>query len=172
VALVGSNGSGKTTAIRCALGLVRLREGEALVWGKPVSPTRPPSGCAYVPDRPVFYEWASAYDNLLVFTQNRELVNATLGEVGLDAVGPRSVSRFSRGMRQRLAIARALVTEPKLLVLDEPTIALDASGVAWLGQLLRRRSDMGQSTLVATHDRDFLGDLAPSIVEVGDGRTA
>lgn len=171
VALVGTNGSGKTTAIRLALGLLRLTGGSSVVFGVRVSPLRPPNGVGYVPDQTVFFDWASARRNLLPFAPDEAAADRALAQVGLADTGEKSVGRFSRGMRQRLSIARALVCTPSLLVLDEPTIALDVDGVAMLAGLLVERSGSGLATLVATHDRDFLDRVPARVVDIRAGRT-
>jgi zinc transport system ATP-binding protein len=171
VALVGANGSGKTTAIRLALGLLRLTGGSAVVFGERVSPLRPPSYVGYVPDQTVVFDWASALRNLLPFAPDVAAAEHCLAVVGLADTGKKPVGRFSRGMRQRLSIARALVSGPRLLVLDEPTIALDTDGVALLADLLVTRATSGLATLVATHDRDLLGRFPARVIDVRDGRT-
>jgi ABC-type multidrug transport system ATPase subunit len=171
VALVGTNGSGKTTAIKLALGLRRARDGSVTVFGRPVSPLRPPEGVGFVPDQPTFYDWADARTNLVPFAAKSADIESALVDVGLDHTGRKHVGRFSRGMRQRLAIARAVVGLPRLLVLDEPTIALDKEGVELLTNLLIRERRSGVSLLVATHDAGFLDRLDARAIKVDGGRT-
>jgi ABC-type multidrug transport system ATPase subunit len=171
VALTGTNGSGKTTALRLALGLVRASAGTSRVFGRDVSPLAPPVDVGYVPDKPVFYDWDSAAGNLALLEPDRARIDEALRVVGLGDVAAQPVKGFSRGMRQRLSLARAIVREPKLLVMDEPTIALDAGGVAMLLDVLAARRQDGLATLVATHDREFLAALDARTVAVEAGRT-
>lgn len=171
VALTGTNGSGKTTALRLALGLVRAEAGRSRVLGREVSPLQPPRDTGFVPDKPVFHDWDSAAGNLALLEPDRARIDDALRTVGLGDVAAQPVKGFSRGMRQRLSLARALVRAPKLLVMDEPTIALDAGGVAMLLEVVVARRRDGLATLVATHDREFLTALDPRIVAVEGGRT-
>ena len=171
VALMGTNGSGKTTALRLALGLVRAERGTSRVFGRPVSPLQPPVDVGFVPDKPVFYDWDTAAGNLALLEPDRVRIDEVLRDVGLADVAGQPVKGFSRGMRQRLSIARALVRDPRLLVMDEPTIALDTGGVAMLVELVRARPEAGLATLVATHDTEFLAELDARRVVVDAGRT-
>jgi ABC-type multidrug transport system ATPase subunit len=171
VALTGTNGSGKTTALRLALGLVRASAGTSQVFGRAVSPLAPPLDVGYVPDKPVFYDWDSAAGNLALLEPDRGRIDEALRVVGLGDVAAQPVKGFSRGMRQRLSLARALVREPKLLVMDEPTIALDTGGVEMLLEVLAARRQDGLATLVATHDRDFLAAIDARKIAVEAGRT-
>lgn len=170
VCLHGINGSGKSTAIRLALGLVRATHGTSRIFGADVDPTHPPRNVGFVPDRAEFWDWQDAVGNLSPFTRSHGELEAVLTTVGLaTARGP--VKRFSRGMRQRLSIARALLANSPLLVLDEPTIALDSAGIEDLVQVLERHRAGGGAVLVATHDAEFLSRLDARVVPVADGRS-
>jgi len=171
VALVGGNGSGKTTCLRLMLGLDRASAGLAQVGGQAVSPLQPPRGIGYVPDQPQFWDWRSGRDNLRPFASTAGAAEALLGQLGLAEAGRTAVRKYSRGMRQRLALARALAATPPTLVLDEPTIALDSGGVDLLVEILLTRRAEGHSALVATHDAAFLDRIAPRQIEVLAGRT-
>jgi len=171
VALVGGNGSGKTTCLRLMLGLDRASAGLAQVAGHAVNPLQPPRGIGYVPDQPQFWDWRSGRDNLRPFAPAADAVQALLDQLGLGEAGRTAVRKYSRGMRQRLALARALAATPPILVLDEPTIALDSGGVDLLVEILLARRAAGHTGLVATHDAAFLERLAPRQIEVLAGRT-
>ena len=170
VALVGPNGAGKTTLLRLLLGIDRPSSGLALVGGCPVGPLTPPRGVGYVPDRDEFWDWLSAEQNLWPFAPDPAAVTSTIVRVGLDPSSA-PVRTYSRGMRQRLAIARALLTATGLLVLDEPTIAIDSDGVALLAGVVGELRLSGVATLVATHDADFAGTIGARLVRVEAGRT-
>jgi ABC-type multidrug transport system ATPase subunit len=169
VTLVGPNGCGKTTFIRLALGIERPSSGNSRIGGRPVSPTAPPLGVGYVPDAADFWGWTSAERNLRAFAASPGAVESCLDRVGLNGSRRDPVRTFSRGMRQRLSIARALLQEPTLLVLDEPTIALDADGLSFLTDLLRSHAAGGGAVLVATHDEDFIRGLQPRRVNLQPG---
>jgi ABC-2 type transport system ATP-binding protein len=160
--LLGPNGAGKTTTILMLLGLTEPTAGTARVLG--CHPTREPlkvkSLVGYLPDAVGFYEDMTARENL-VYTAElnsipraiaRARIDALLERVGLAEVGDKRVGQFSRGMRQRLGIADVLLKNPRLIILDEPTIGLDPEGTRSLLDLVRRLSDEeGITVLVSSH---------------------
>jgi len=175
VGLVGPNGSGKTSCLRLALGLDPASTGSTRVHGAVVSPWRPPIGVGLVLEADGCYPWLSGRDNLQVFAVALGCpageIDARLGEAGLGPAGDRSVRSYSRGMRQRLAIARARLGDPPLLVLDEPTVALDESATGWLVDVLVTHVAAGGAVLVASHDPVFLDQLEARRVAIDGGRS-
>jgi ABC-type multidrug transport system ATPase subunit len=169
VALRGPNGSGKTTTIRASLGLIRSTTGVATIHGSKVDPLHPPHGVGYLPDQVEFWEWLDGSANVLPFARDPRELSSILDAVGLGDVGDLPVRRYSRGMRQRLGIARALAGSPSLIVMDEPTIALDTQALDALEHLLHDRLAIGCSVLVASHDSAFVERIATTIVELQDG---
>ena len=163
VGLIGANGSGKTSCLRLALGLDPPSAGTTRVHGAAVSPWQPPRGVGLVLEADGCYPWLSGRDNLQVFAAALRCppgeVHERLVDAGLGAAADRAVRSYSRGMRQRLAIARARLGDPPLLVLDEPTVALDESATGWLVDLLCVHAGSGGSVLVASHDPAFLDEL-------------
>jgi ABC-2 type transport system ATP-binding protein len=160
--LLGPNGAGKTTTILMLLGLTEPTHGNAWVGG--LNPTRDPlrvkSQVGYVPDNVGFYEDLTARGNLRYTAElNRvptkvaeERIERLLDDVGLTAAADRTVEGYSRGMRQRLGVADALVKDPSILVLDEPTVNIDPEGVRELILLVERlRTDQGMTVLLSSH---------------------
>lgn len=128
---LGPNGAGKTTTLRIMTGLAHATAGRVIIEGIEVgSGQRPPIG--YLPDTPSFYNWMSAREFLAYIGQLHGLENppidATLERVGLLAAAKRRIGGFSRGMKQRLGLAQALLPQPAVLLLDEPVSALDPAG--------------------------------------------
>ena len=160
--LLGPNGAGKTTTILMLLGLCEPTDGRALVVG--VDPTRDPlevkSRVGYLPDNVGFYDAMTARENLRYTTRlnhlERELaqrrIEEVLAEVGLTERADDRVATFSRGMRQRLGVADALVKHPDVLILDEPTVAVDPRGVEDMLALIHRMArEHGVTVLLASH---------------------
>jgi len=156
VGLVGPNGSGKSTLIRLLLGLIRPTSGSAQVFDSSISHPRVyASRIGALIESPAFVPSLTARTNLRSLARLRGITNARVDEV-LEIVGLRDRSkepakRFSLGMKQRLGIAAALLPDPELLVLDEPTNGLDPAGVFEIRQLLRSLGDQGRTVVVSSH---------------------
>ncbi|SRR5581483_94725 len=160
--LLGPNGAGKTTTILMLLGLTEPSEGRALVAG--MDPTRDPINVkrvvSYLPENVGFYDDISAAGNLRYTAElNRlprkvaeERIEEALDDVGLLDRADDKVGTFSRGMRQRLGIADVLIKEPRLVFLDEPTLALDPDGVNHILELITRlRDERHMTILLSSH---------------------
>lgn len=156
VGLVGPNGSGKSTLIRMLLGLIRPSEGTARVLGQPIThPVRYAHRVGALIESPAFVPALSARSNLLSLTRLRGLPDTRVDEV-LDVVGlagreHEAVRRFSLGMKQRLGIGAALLPDPALLVLDEPTNGLDPAGMVEIRALLADLGSQGRTVVVSSH---------------------
>lgn len=160
IGLIGANGAGKSTVMKAATGLMNLASGSIAVNGHEVVPGTLPTGCAALIERPVFLERVSARDNLVVACAGRrerlDRIQELLQLVGLDPADPRYVDKYSQGMRQRLGIARVLLSKPSVLFLDEPTNGLDPEGFRWMRELVRRLSAEGSAIVISSH---LLGEL-------------
>jgi ABC-2 type transport system ATP-binding protein len=172
---VGPNGAGKTTTLRMILGLVRPTAGTALIGGVPYARLdRPARHVGAVLESSGFHPGRTARDHLRVLAGPSAIptarVDEVLSEVDLDGAARRRVGGFSLGMRQRLGLAGALLGDPGILILDEPTNGLDPAGVHWLRTLLRRRVDRGGTVLVSSHLLAELALAADSVVIIKDGR--
>ena len=156
VGLVGPNGSGKSTLIRLLLGLIKPTSGTATVFGAPIShPRAYAARVGALVEGPAFVPTLSARTNLRSLARLRGIPNGRVEEV-LEAVGlldrsKEPAKRFSLGMKQRLGIAAALLPDPELLVLDEPTNGLDPAGIVEIRTLLRRLGDEGRTVVVSSH---------------------
>jgi ABC-2 type transport system ATP-binding protein len=172
---LGPNGAGKTTTLRMLLGLVHPSGGQALVHGRPYAALeRPAEVVGAVLEATGFHAGRSARDHLRVLATAARLplsrVDEVLAAVELEDAARRRVGGFSLGMRQRLGIAAALLGDPEVLVLDEPTNGLDPAGVHWLRALVRDRADRGGTVLVSSHLLAELALAADDVVIVKEGR--
>jgi ABC-2 type transport system ATP-binding protein len=172
---VGPNGAGKTTTLRAILGLVRPTAGSALIGGIPYARLdRPARHIGAVLEASGFHPGRTARDHLRVLAIPSSIptsrVDEVLAEVDLTGAARRRVGGFSLGMRQRLGLAAALLGDPGILILDEPTNGLDPAGVRWLRGFLRTRVDRGCTVLVSSHLLAELALSADSVVIVKNGR--
>ena len=172
---VGPNGAGKTTTLRMVLGLVRPTAGTALVDGVPYQRLdRPARHVGAVLESAGFHPGRTARDHLRVLAGPSRIpagrIDEVLSEVDLTGSARRRVGGFSLGMRQRLGLAGALLGDPGLLILDEPTNGLDPAGVHWLRTFLRQRVDRGGTVLVSSHLLAELALSADSVIIIKDGR--
>lgn len=156
VGLLGPNGSGKSTLIRMLLGLVRPSSGDAAVLGSPIHhPAQYASRVGALVESPSFVGGLSARTNLLSLARLRRLPATRVAEVieivGLHGRDREPVRRFSLGMKQRLGIAAALLPDPELLILDEPTNGLDPAGIVEIRSLLTELGRSGRTVLVSSH---------------------
>jgi ABC-2 type transport system ATP-binding protein len=171
---LGPNGAGKTTTLRMLLGMVRPTSGRASVLGAPPgSPAALPRVGALI-EGPGFYPYLSGRDNLRVLARYRGLGNRA-ADAALDRVdlGPRGGDRFrsySLGMKQRLGVAAALLGEPDLLVLDEPTNGLDPAGMADMRRLLVDVAAGGQTVLLSSHLLAEVQEICHRVGVIADGR--
>lgn len=174
--LQGPNGGGKTMLMRLVCGLIRPTEGEVFIDDKRLGKDMdfPPS-LGLLLENPAFLPGYTGMKNLQMLAQlkNRigvEQIRQTLLEVGLDPDDTRKYRKFSLGMKQRLGIAAAIMEMPDLILLDEPTNALDEAGVEQICQLIRRERNRGALVILACHDAAVLERLSDDIFTVCDGR--
>lgn len=174
--LLGANGAGKTTVFKLLSGLLTPTMGKVLVLGMDVVSERTKllSEIGTLIETPVFYEHLSATENLKIHLaymgKEGEDIADILSKVGLDDTGIQPVSTFSLGMRQRLAIARAIVHKPKLLILDEPINGLDPMGIREMRDLfLNLVKIQGMTLLISSHILTEIEHIADTIGVVVKG---
>lgn len=168
---LGANGAGKTTTLRLVLGLLRTQEGQVLIRGESLAENRLGllRQVGAMIESPSLYGHLSATDNLRVLREIYQCPESRVAEVlrlvGLADTGRKKTARFSLGMRQRLSIAMALLHEPGLLVLDEPTNGLDPNGMIEVRELLQELNRrQGTTIVVSSH---ILGEIEKLVSHVG-----
>jgi ABC-2 type transport system ATP-binding protein len=174
-ALVGPNGAGKTTALRMLLGLATPSSGTATFGGRRYDElSHPVRQVGAVLETSGYHPGCHALDHLRILTTAARLPadapERVLAEVGLAADARRRVGAFSLGMRQRLGLAAAMLGDPEVLVLDEPTNGLDPPGVRWLRGHLRRLADEGRTVLVSSHALSEVEQTADHVLVMARGR--
>jgi ABC-2 type transport system ATP-binding protein len=163
VGLLGPNGAGKTTTIRIALGVLRPSAGRVEV-------TRP---LGYLPENLQPYDGLSVRGYLRFMCRMRRLdasVEDAMRDAGVDDLARRPIGRLSKGQRQRVALAQAVLGSPASLVLDEPTASLDPKQVVDVRALVRRRADAGAAVLVSTHLLAEAAAMCDRVVVLSAGR--
>lgn len=177
VALIGHNGAGKTTLMKLVLGLTRPSAGTVRIGGEnPVARGARNSRrrLGYLPENVAFEGGMSGRDTLRFYARlKREpaaVVDTLLEEVGLAAAARRAVRTYSKGMRQRLGLAQAMLGTPALLVLDEPTTGLDPDSRRELYERVRTLRESGTTTLIASHSLDEIEGRTDRIAVLRAGR--
>jgi ABC-type nitrate/sulfonate/bicarbonate transport system ATPase subunit len=181
VAVVGYSGSGKTTLISPIAGLIAPDDGEILLGGTPIDGPGPDRGIVF--QTPALLPCLTARENVLLAVEQiggrhnrverRRLADRYLARVGLEGVSDRYPDEMSAGMRQRVGIARAFAPEPKVLLLDEPFILLDAlTSMELRDELMRLWEEARKTLLMVPHDVDEALSLSDRIVVMTSGQAA
>ena len=175
--LLGRNGAGKTTTMKMLLGLTQPTSGEVTIWGKPLRTNEkkllPRIGCLI--ESPGFYPNLTATENLRIFAAlrgvpNRNAIKNALDLVGLPHKDKKLFSQYSLGMKQRLAIALAIMHDPELLILDEPINGLDPIGIAEVRSFIRDLcTERGKTILISSHILSEIALLADDIGIIDHG---
>ena len=178
LALIGRNGAGKTTLLRILSGLSLTSKGEIRILGLNARAPATRRAVSVLGHGIGVYEELSAFENLKLFAKlygledSSAVANHWLQHTGLDRVRDGLVREFSRGMRQRLAVARAFLHNPSVLLLDEPFTALDDRAIKMLQDLLRTALSEGRTVIMSTHQLREALELATDVALINRGKLA
>ena len=178
LALLGRNGAGKTTLLRILAGLSRPAKGELRIFGREARHADSRAAIGILGHGIALYDELSAIENLRLFAGLYGIENAEatarqwLEKTSLDNVANSLVREFSRGMRQRLAVARAVLHNPSLLLLDEPFTSLDDRAIALLQSVLKGALDRGCTVIMSTHQLREAMELSTHVALLNRGRLA
>ena len=175
---LGPNGAGKSTTLKMILGLVRPTAGEINIFGKKLSPKNRIEilrNIGSLIESPSYYGHLTAKENLSIFASLADVpvknIDKVLSIVRLDRQQRKRVSQFSLGMKQRLGLASAMLTFPKLLILDEPTNGLDPSGIQEMRELIKSLPEQyGMTVIVSSHLLSEIDQMAEDIGIIANGK--
>ena len=177
VGLIGPNGAGKTTIIKSILGLINLTEGKVTINGYDIKKdfVKAIEKVGAIVKNPDAYMYLSGYDNLKITANNyRGITKSRIEEVakivGLENRIKDKVSTYSLGMRQRLGIAEAIINNPELLILDEPTNGLDVEGIIEIRNLIKNLSHQGIAIIISSHNLTEIDNLCNRIIAIKNGK--
>jgi heme ABC exporter ATP-binding subunit CcmA len=176
VALLGRNGAGKSTLLRIVAGLSRATKGRVTLFGRETRDTETRARTGVLGHGIAIYDELSAYENLRLFGRLYGVADPSrsalewLERTGLDRVKDSLVREFSRGMRQRLAVARAFLHDPALLLLDEPFTALDDRAIAVLQTVIGRAREEHRTIIMSTHQLREALELASHVALINRGK--
>src|SRR5213078_933739 len=175
--LLGPNGSGKTTTIKLLLGLLFPTDGDALVFNMPSGEVRKNERIGYLPEESYLYRFLNAEETLdfygrlfnLVPDVRRKRAAELIEKVGLANDKKRILKEYSKGMRQRIGLAQALINDPEFVILDEPTSGLDPLGTRWMKDLIIDLRQQGKTVLMCSHRLEDVQDICDRIAILYDG---
>lgn len=176
--LLGPNGSGKSTTIKIILGLLEPTVGECQVFGVPSGRVDSRLNVGYLPEAPYFYRYLSGSELVRFYGRICGVPKARLAErvrevidwVGLSAAAHRRVGTYSKGMLQRIGLAQALVHDPRLIILDEPTAGVDPVGSAEISELILKLKTQGKTVLITSHLLAQIEDICDRVAILDRGK--
>ncbi len=175
--LLGPNGSGKSTTIKLLLGLLFPSSGQALLFGKEASDVAKNERIGYLPEESYLYKFLNAEETLDFYGRlfdmpaavRNERIPKLIEEVGLTRSKRRQLKEYSKGMTRRIGLAQALINEPELILLDEPTTGLDPNGIRWMKDKILRLRDEGKTILMCSHQLADVQDICDRIAILYQG---
>jgi ABC-2 type transport system ATP-binding protein len=176
--LLGPNGSGKSTTIKLLLGLLEPTAGESRIFGVPSQRVEARRDVGYLPESPYFYRHLTGRELVRFYARMCAVpesdldgrVTQSLTVVGLVDAADRRVGTYSKGMLQRIGLAQALVHDPRLLILDEPTAGVDPAGSAEIAELILRLKSRGKTVLITSHLLAQVEDVCDRVAILDRGR--
>lgn len=174
--LQGVNGSGKTMLMRTITGLIRPSEGSVSINGRMLGrDIEFPESIGFLLENPAFLGRYSGFDNLNMLAGIQKIaspgqVRKSIQAVGLDPADKKKYRKYSLGMKQRLGIAAAIMEEPDIIILDEPTNALDEAGISLVKEILLKQKQRGALVIVSCHDLSILNELSDEIFRMDAGK--
>ncbi len=174
--LYGHNGSGKSMLLRAIAGLIQPTKGTVMVFGDQLGKDISfPHSMGLVIENVGFWPYYTGYENLktLASIQNKitnNEIQENIRRVGLDPEDKRTYHKYSLGMKQRLGIAQAVMEKPDLILLDEPTNALDDEGISLVREIVKEENERGATIVLASHNKEDLSLLCGSFYKMADGR--
>jgi ABC-2 type transport system ATP-binding protein len=181
VGLIGPNGSGKTTLVGCLLGLLKPDSGDVKIFGKDPDFSSVHKLIGYMPERPDFEHWMTGWQFLeyhhglarLNANNAKKTIEELLEFVELPSdAWTRRLKTYSRGMLQRLNLAQGLLTDPKFLLMDEPTLGLDPAGVSVVRKIVGRLREKGATAVINSHQLDEIERLCDRVAFIKHGKIA
>lgn len=177
--LLGPNGAGKTTTLKILLGIVFPDEGTGSVMGKPLGNRSAHHRLGFLPEQPYFYDFLTAEKALDLygrfFGMDREALrsrsSALMDTVGLRRDSHLTLSKYSKGMLQRFGIAQALLNDPELVIMDEPSSGLDPLGQKEVRDVLLRLRDEGKTIFLSSHQLSEVENVCDDVCIINNGRT-
>lgn len=172
---IGENGSGKTMLFRAICGLITLTQGKIQIGDLLLDGNNVYKDIGLLLENPSFIGDLSGFDNLAMISSIRNIIDKdriieVLDKVGLEKSMKKLYKEYSLGMKQRLGIANAIMENPKVLIFDEPTIALDKDGVACLIKIIKEEKDNGKTILISSHEREIIEDLCDEVYFMENGK--
>ena len=174
--LHGVNGSGKTMILRLLAGLIKPTKGQVLIDGKELwKELSFPESMGALIENTAFLDYYSGLENLKVLASIRNRITEAeikdaIHTVGLDPNSKKKYRKYSLGMKQRLGIACAVMEKPQVILLDEPTNALDTDGIQMVKRVVLREKERGAVIVMACHDAEVLRELSDVIYHINEGR--
>lgn len=176
--LLGPNGSGKSTTIKLLLGLLRPSSGTGYIFGMQAGSLEARRALGYLPEVPHFYHFLTGLELLRYYARvsevprdvREERIACVLEQVGMASAAGRRLRTYSKGMLQRIGLAQALIHDPKLLILDEPTAGVDPQGTAVIGSIIYDLKAQGKTILLSSHLMEQMEGLCDRIAILNRGR--
>lgn len=175
----GVNGSGKTMLMRTLIGLIHPTSGKIYINNKELGKDMDfPKSIGFLLENPAFLDMYSGVDNLKFLakaddnykTGDLDYIKEIIEEVGLSDAGKKKYKKYSLGMKQRLGIAAAILGSPEIVILDEPTNALDDAGKEMVKKVIKKQKDRGALVIISCHDMQTLEELSDEIIRLKEGK--